>query len=347
MTGGIEVSAIRGVTKIAEEIPYKIIFFDKVNANLRNEIPDVARSNIIVVEGKCLLSRIVKLLLFIYSNQDSIYIFSTWRSIFVGMLSKRFLTKRNTVTFYHRSSPAHFMDALMRKYAVKNSQFIMADCFETLRSVPSSVQCEKSVVRPIFNFEDSAHRGFVPTPPIKVCFVGRLSKVKNLPAIAMFMKCITEMREDIVLDIFGADQGQMQVMASLSSKYDIRNRVTFKGEISPFEVGEIYSNSHFIISLSHTEGLAMNLVEAMTAGVIPICGRKGGPNEYCVDGVNAIVLDDYSDSSIQTACIRTIEVFEDKHIYRKMSESAKKTFVEEDFYEKNFINFIKERYGTN
>ena len=340
MIGGIEASALRALEKVNVETPYYLIFFYKVDEDLYNRIPENIKKNIILINSKYFLFSIFKALNFIFNNRNSNYIFSTWRSILISFFSRLFLSKESITSYYHRSQPAHILDKIIRKIAVYNSNFLLADSQATLISIPGNSK-KRICIEPIFNYGENFIGKKYNPDNVNFCFVGRLAKVKNISGVMQLFMLINKLNEDSTIDIYGEDRGELKTLEEIIDKNDLRNLITYKGAVSPFDIGAIYKKYDFIISLSHTEGLAMSIVEAMSSGVVPLCVARGGPKDYCKDNVNSLTVNDLNFESILNFSKKISTLISDKDRYNFLSHNAHLTFGKDDFYEDKLIKFIK------
>lgn len=95
--------------------------------------------------------------------------------------------------------------------------------------------------------------------------------------------------------------------------------------VRPNNLDELYSISHVVLNLSNPdywiETFGMTLVEGMSFGCIPIASNIGGPKEIIQNGVNGILIDEYSISSF-CQCIGLLQ--EDVNLRLRLSMNARK-----------------------
>lgn len=119
--------------------------------------------------------------------------------------------------------------------------------------------------------------------PVKVLFVGRLSKVKRIDEI---IRAIDEYKEDVILTIVGDGEERDNLKSLVKTK-----RIIFKGALKPYQVKEEMINSDILIMNSILEGKPMTIIEAMSYGMPIVTTDVGGISELVKFGENAVKTD--------------------------------------------------------
>jgi len=114
------------------------------------------------------------------------------------------------------------------------------------------------------------HRSFTTKPPkvLRLLFVGRLSKQKNLPAL---LDALKQTRRDVQLDIIG-EGDEREVVQKIIQKYGLTN-VTLHGRLPREKTAELYKTHDALIMPSLYEAQPLVLLEALAAK-IPIIGTN-------------------------------------------------------------------------
>ncbi|MCX7548388.1 glycosyltransferase [Xanthomarina sp. F1114] len=114
----------------------------------------------------------------------------------------------------------------------------------------------------------------------KITTVGRLIPVKNQIHI---LKSLKNLPDNIVLDIYGDGDLQPE-LEQLSLDYNLKNRVSFKGNV--LEVNKKIKNYHCFVLSSLTEGFPNALLEAMSVG-LPVIATNcmSGPLELLNENI--------------------------------------------------------------
>ena len=108
-----------------------------------------------------------------------------------------------------------------------------------------------------------------PPAKLKLLFVGRLSKQKNIPCL---LKALTKTRRNVHLDILGAGEEENDIKNIIKS-YQLEKKVTLHGRVARSQVMTFYKQSHVLLMPSLYEAQPLVLLEAMAAR-IPIIGTN-------------------------------------------------------------------------
>lgn len=119
--------------------------------------------------------------------------------------------------------------------------------------------------------------------PVRLLFVGRLSKVKGIENI---IRAIDNYQEDISLTIVG-DGEEAENLKSLVGS----NRISFRGALKPNQVKDEMIQADILIMNSVVEGKPMTIIEAMSYGMPIITTDVGGISELVEFGENAAITD--------------------------------------------------------
>jgi glycosyltransferase involved in cell wall biosynthesis len=103
--------------------------------------------------------------------------------------------------------------------------------------------------------------------PLRLLFVGRLSKQKNIPLlIKSFKKIIEKNISNTVLNIVGDGEEKSNIVNMIKAE-KLEKKVILHGELRGKELFSIYSNSDIFILTSDYESFGMVLIEAMASGL--------------------------------------------------------------------------------
>lgn len=120
--------------------------------------------------------------------------------------------------------------------------------------------------------------------PLRVLFVGRLSKVKRVDIIIKAMK---KYEGKYVLTIVG-DGEENQKLHFLTKELDIEDNIKFAGKVRPGEVKEFMADNDILIMNSVLEGKPMTIIEALSYGMPIITTPVGGIPDLVKEYENAI-----------------------------------------------------------
>lgn len=132
------------------------------------------------------------------------------------------------------------------------------------------------------------------TPPYTFCFVGRLEEQKGLGNLLTALT-IYEGKLNISKLIVAGD-GNKRDYEDMVGATGIF--VEFTGPLNRNQLNKVYSQSHFIILPSLTEGFPKVISEAMAFGCIPLVTNVSAINEQVIDEVNGFLLENNQPETI-------------------------------------------------
>lgn len=123
-------------------------------------------------------------------------------------------------------------------------------------------------------------------------YVGRLIEEKGVQNILM---ALSKVNAKYTLKIVG-DGGYRQNLEDLCAELDINKDVEFLGFRR--DIYSLLSQSDFFVHFPVCEeGFGLTIVEAMSAGLVCICGNRGAVTEIIQDGVNGYVVNNIDELS--------------------------------------------------
>lgn len=341
--GGIETMMTRFLSECPQEIDYRLLILSTEDATAIS-LPAKVRPSIQYFGASTSPITYLRAAYKLVKNRSAIIVSSTWKAALVVWIAKRFSTIARHVAFTHRSTEAHHIDGILRSWQVKDSLFNLADSESSAEWVSrATCRSDVTVINPIFLplIESS------PKPQnLTICFIGRLASVKNLETVFKLIEALVAQGLSLTFHIYGPDAGKKHLVDEWITKHQNdrihRNlQLAYLGPLPPQEVHQVAARYHFIVSCSHTEGFAMSIAEAMQVGTIPIVGKIGGPTTYCRSD-NSISLDDYTDASIENVVRKVREIWHEPSRYCSMSESARRTFITNQFFPFRYVAFLKQ-----
>jgi glycosyltransferase involved in cell wall biosynthesis len=341
--GGIETMMTRFMAECPPEIDYRLIVLSSedtteihLSATIREKVQYLGSSN----SPLTYIRAVFKLI----TRRDAIIVSSTWKAALVVLLAKRFVTVARHVAFTHRSSVAHRIDRILRTWQVRHCLINIADSKSSAVWVSHATgRCDVTVMDPIF--KPPAHRS-PKTQNLTICFIGRLAPVKNLETVCKLVERLAAQGLSFAFHIYGPDAGSKHLVDQwIAIHQHDRGKggpdVAYLGLVPPQDVHQVAARYNFILSCSHTEGFAMSIAEAMQVGTVPIVGKIGGPSNYCCED-NAIVLDDYTEATLENVARKVLEVWSSPARYRSMSEAAARTFLANQFFSIRYATLLKQ-----
>lgn len=334
----------RFIDRCPADIPYSLVVFDGLE-KCGILLTDNMRARIITLGGKGVLARVYNMVRFLLAHREDLIVTSTWKMALLLFIANRFTRFRSHWSFTHRSSAAGAIDHLVRRWQVRRSRVRLAD------SAAAAAWIRKQGVRndivelmPIFSRADVAERLGVNTPP-RLCFVGRLAPVKNLTTVFSCIEAISRNDREVEFDIYGPDAGELLLVKRwMARSISSRLRARYLGAKPADELRKGLEDYDFLISCSHTEGFALNVAEAMQAGVVPIVGNVGGPSVYC-NSSNAVVLNSYDAEALDQAALTVRRLSTDGPEYARMSKAAKDCFANQPDFVEAYAALLRREFG--
>ena len=163
---------------------------------------------------------------------------------------------------------------------------------------------------------------------LKLLYLGRIDKSKGFQEIEKFL--IDLMNKNIDYEFYLCGDGPYKdiFFRNLSSK--LREKVIYKGVVSGAEKSGILKESHLFILPSYYEGLPNALLEAMEAGVVPICTPAGSIPGVISDKENGFIVPFHDVESIVEIIM---QLNKDRALMKRIG--------------KNAHNHIKENYSID
>jgi glycosyltransferase involved in cell wall biosynthesis len=123
------------------------------------------------------------------------------------------------------------------------------------------------------------------TEPLRLLYVGRVSKEKNLPLLVETFRRLCATRRDAALVIAGDGPYLAEMRQKLSGL-----PVYFLGNLDDQQLVPLYSSADLFVFPSRTDTLGQAVMEAQACGLPAIVSNEGGPKETVEDDVTGVVL---------------------------------------------------------
>ena len=149
---------------------------------------------------------------------------------------------------------------------------------------------------------------------LRICFVGKCVAFKGIFEVLDTLNILAEENKLGNCTIAG-----LSVESKLRSRLNHRaNQLTaIVGVLSRAALNQVYSDCHFILLPSRSEGFPKVLAEAAAFGCIPVVSKLPGIEKIIQDDVNGVLLDDLQGERIAE---KLIDAWSD---YKKMKEIAR------------------------
>jgi glycosyltransferase involved in cell wall biosynthesis len=120
---------------------------------------------------------------------------------------------------------------------------------------------------------------------IKLLYVGRVSREKNLPDLVEIFRRLIQMRSNIHLVIVGEGPYLAEMKSALEGL-----PVTFTGYLEGEDLPQAYASSDIFVFPSNTDTFGNVVLEAQASGLPVVVTDEGGPHENMVHGKTGLVV---------------------------------------------------------
>lgn len=249
-------------------------------------------------------------------NPD-VVIGSLWRSVPVLMVLKVLRPRLPLVYFLHLERTMHAADRLLSAIGLRVADEIWCDSEATRRRRLSPRRRERSRV---ISFV-TGHPAPAPVKAVTPTFVmwARLHRQKGADVAIRFIAALAARGIDARFTVYGPDGGELETLRGLTRSLGLAERVVFGGTIDTAGRAAAVGQATFYLQLSRFEGMAMSVVEAMQAGLVPVVTAVGDIPRYLRDGENGVIVDP---EQLPAAAERIAALLVDPKAVQRMSAAA-------------------------
>ncbi len=163
---------------------------------------------------------------------------------------------------------------------------------------------------------------------LKLLYVGRVSKEKNLPRLVEVFKNISQVRKSVHLVVVGDGPYLDEMKAALRG-----TSATFTGYLAGDDLAEAYASSDVFIFHSTTDTFGNVVLEAQASGLPVIVTDQGGPMENLIDGETGHILPAEDIDGFVNAVLRLAD---NPDLLNDMKAAARK-YVEKRTFEAAYL----------
>jgi len=162
---------------------------------------------------------------------------------------------------------------------------------------------------------------------LRIAYVGRLAEEqKRISEVTRALCRVVSEVPETEASIFG-DGPDRDSMLKILEEEGADLPVSWKGSLSPNEIQETLLQQDILVLLSDYEGLPIAVLEAMAAGVVPVCLRmRSGITELIEEGKTGLIVNNRGDSFMKA--VRHLQ--EDPELLNRLSRAARER-VEKEF----------------
>ena len=203
---------------------------------------------------------------------------------------------------------------------------------EKLRLTPRGVDLKR--------FHPAKRNGFLESrhqlrEGLKILYVGRVSKEKNLPLLVRIFKSLSRQRDDLNLVVVGEGPYYAEMQQELQGTQTI-----FTGYLTGDDLAAVYASCDLFLFPSTTDTFGNVVLEAQASGIPVIVSDVGGPRENVIPGETGLVVA-ATEESLTRAVLESVA---DPLRLREMGRAARR-YVESRAFADAFTA-TWEMYGT-
>ena len=338
--GGVQTGILYSLKDLRKKYDYKVLVISIIDNDWIKTQPDDIKNQIIwsgsnnIIKGWLNAYRILK------REKPALIISSLWKSIIISVTYKIFNSKTKLIGFYHTSRYVHQLNNLFLKIITKFQDAAFADSEAVKKFIEEKYSIRNAEVIP-FNFVFKTKKKemkIFKTDFIKLAYFGRLNEQKGVFRAIQFCKMLKSENISFCFDLYG--EGETEKIELFIKKYQLEN-VVFIHQLLPIdEVMNTMNNYDFLLQLSNHEGMALSVVEAMSAGLVPIVTPVGEISSYSRDGYNAIWLNPDFDQNLGELLLKVKKVIDNPHLYNEMSNRTPDLFKKYKTYTESLTESI-------
>jgi glycosyltransferase involved in cell wall biosynthesis len=162
---------------------------------------------------------------------------------------------------------------------------------------------------------------------LKLLYVGRVSKEKNLQILANAFKTLTRSRDDVILIVVGDGPYRQEMQQLLEG-----TRSVFLGYVEGESLSSIYASCDVFLFPSTTDTFGNVVLEPQASGLPVLVTNHGGPQENILPGKTGMVVEGNDEQSFLEGII---ELLSDMNRLSEMGVAARE-YAESRAFDKAF-----------
>ncbi|RJP85752.1 MAG: glycosyltransferase [Desulfobacteraceae bacterium] len=178
-------------------------------------------------------------------------------------------------------------------------------------------------------FHPSHRNGFwkdryqIPEKSVKLLYVGRISKEKNLDVLVRAFQKLNLLKPNLHLIVVGDGPYRKDM------EWDLQHtRTLFTGSLEGDDLASAYASSDLFVFPSGTDTFGNVVLEAQASGLPVIVTDKGGPQENLISGETGLIVQVGSDEAIVDA---VLEIGFTPYLLARMKKNARRYMENRSF----------------
>jgi len=138
----------------------------------------------------------------------------------------------------------------------------------------------------------NGHTSVTEDGPLRLLFVGRYGRAKGCLELVAALAAVRRSGTDATLRFVGSElrEGEERTLRREVAAYGVEDAVEFAGVEARGELARSYSSAHALTLPSHSEGVPLVLLEAMSFGLPVIATPVGGIPDFVRNGEDGLLV---------------------------------------------------------
>lgn len=347
--GGVEIAFLSGLSKLRQKFDLKVIILGKPWDDMLAEIDEEDRECIHIIDRPVYLLPVTLSLVLRFAKKfkPDIVLSSLWRASLMGVAIKLIWPRTKFIAFIHNTCFFHLPDSIATQMAIKLSDAVFVDAIATRKFVEDRFSPKGKVHVISFITASSPavfNRQINPEEGLKLMYLGRLHKVKNVPAAIEVVSYLKQQGIKVHFDIYGPDNGELEAVRTLIKESKLEEEVKLKGQLNNTQKFNTFEHYDGYLQLSTCEGMAMSVVEAMQNGLMCIVTPVGEIPNYSEDMVSAIQFNIENEELRAQSLDKLIAALKNKELCNNIAYNAYSGFRNKPLYKDSITACIREVY---
>ena len=343
-TGGAEIAFLSALDDLMNAYDFKAILLGRSDPKLVAELPEPVKSRLERYDCSLpsLCVRMPTILKVIEQFSPDILISSLWRSAALATMYKRSHPHVHYIEMVHINKFFHVADRFFTKRAARNADALYVDCESTRQFAQSYLpRGDRAEVLSFLTRKGPEHVTVPPYTEKRFCFVGRLHKMKNVSKAVEAIGWLRRQGVDARLDLYGRDDGDWHVIKATIQKHKLGEYVHWKGEFIPGKRSSIFAKYNFYLQLSHHEGMAMSVVEAMQHGLVCFVTPVGEVAAYIRHLDTGVLVDTTDQQRWNASLVQMKNVLSDEELCRQIAQNGYQFFTDKPDFSTSLLMALR------
>ena len=345
--GGAEIAFLSALPALQRTYHLRVYVLQRIDEALLNGLPPEQRACLFhyPLPASRLVFRLPGLVCAIRKFRPDILVSSLWRASVAASLYKTCFPRVRYAAMMHNTTYFHGADRLGSRMALRTADAVLADAEATKAFITRQFPALQVQVLSFLTDPPPAQEPVYTYPEQKnLVFVGRIHPVKQVPLLIEAIAWLRKQGTDARLDIYGRDDGDLEAVEQCIRKHGLHDVVQLKGELLPRDRAALARYPYYI-QVSHREGMAMSVAEAMQHGKVCFVQPAGEIGRYATDGESAVFLHTATAAQWEQSLERMAAVLADAVQCRQISRAAYRVFRQQPVFAQSLLQALDGRTG--